>query len=154
MFRKLASIVLLCAVATAHAEERLPLSSYARGTVRIETASGRIQPFEVYLARSDRERMQGLMYVESLPAGEGMLFEMAPPRPAAMWMKNTLIPLDLIFIRSDGTIANIVADAAPETLESRRSDGPIAWVLELNGGTAARLSIVPGARVHIDTGKH
>jgi uncharacterized membrane protein (UPF0127 family) len=130
-------------------EDFLPLSSFARTTVRIETPSGRVHAFDVYVARSDREHMQGLMHVESLPVNEGMIFPFDPPRPASMWMKNTLIPLDMLFIREDGRIANVVADAAPQTLDTRRSDGPVAFVLELNGGTAARLGIVPGARVHV-----
>ena len=78
-----------------------------------------------------------------------MLFPFDPPRPASMWMKNTLIPLDMLFIREDGTVANIIADAAPQSLDTRNSDGPVTFVLELNGGTAARLGIVAGARVHI-----
>jgi len=130
-------------------EEFLPLSAFARTTVRIETPSGRVQAFDVYVARSEREHMQGLMHVESLPADHGMIFPFDPPRPASMWMKNTLIPLDMVFIREDGRIANIIADAAPQSLDTRLSDGPVAYVLELNGGTAARLGIVPGARVHV-----
>jgi uncharacterized protein len=137
------------ALAVAADDARLPLSAFSRTTVRIETTSGRVLGFDVYVARSEREHMQGLMYVESLPADAGMLFPFEPPRAAAMWMKNTLIPLDMLFIREDGRIANVVADAAPQSLESRRSDGPVSYVLELNGGTAAHLGIVPGARVHV-----
>lgn len=130
-------------------EDFLPLSAFARTTVRIETPSGRVHAFDVYVARSEREHMQGLMNVESLPEKDGMIFPFDPPRPATMWMKNTLIPLDMVFIREDGRIANIIADAAPQSLDTRPSDGPVAYVLELNGGTAARLGIVPGARVHV-----
>jgi uncharacterized protein len=144
-----AAVLLALACAVAADEARLPLSAFARTTVRIDTTSGRVHRFDVYLARSEREHMQGLMYVESLPEDTGMLFLFRPPRPSAMWMKNTLIPLDMLFIRADGRIANIVADAAPETLTARSSDGPVAYVLELNGGTAERLGIVPGARVHV-----
>jgi uncharacterized membrane protein (UPF0127 family) len=145
-------LMTFCVTATAQDETRQPLSDFARTTVRIETPSGRAHRFEVYVARTDREHMQGLMYVEDLPADQGMLFPYAPPRPAAMWMKNTLIPLDMLFIRADGTVANVIADAAPQSLDSRRSDGPVAFVLELNGGTAARLGIAAGARIHLDAG--
>jgi hypothetical protein len=145
-----AAAVLACAGCALAQETRIPLSEFARASVRIETPSGRVHRFDVYVARSQREQMQGLMYVEALPEAAGMLFPYQPPRPASMWMKNTLIPLDLLFIRSDGSIANIVAGAAPGTLESRRSEGAVAWVLELNGGTAARLGIVPGALVHVE----
>ena len=138
----------LAAVCRADTEAQ-PLSAFARTTLRIETPSGRAHSFDVYIARSEREHMQGLMFVESLPENAGMLFPFDPPRPAAMWMKNTLIPLDMLFIRADGHIANIIADAAPQSLESRRSEGAVAFVLELNGGTAARLGITSDARVHI-----
>jgi len=152
------AISLLCAVAllamssggaTQEEEDRQPLSDFARTTLRIETPSGRALSFQVYVARTMREHMQGLMFVQSLPADTGMLFPFDPPRPASMWMKNTLIPLDMLFIREDGTIANSIADAAPQSLDTRNSDGPVAFVLELNGGAAARLGIAAGARVHI-----
>jgi hypothetical protein len=145
-----AAALLALAASGATQEGRIPLSAFAHATVRIETQSGRVHRFAVYVARSEREHMQGLMYVEALATDAGMLFPFDPPRPASMWMKNTLIPLDLLFIKTDGTIANIEADAAPETLETRRSDGIVAYVLELNGGTSARLAITPGARVRIE----
>jgi uncharacterized membrane protein (UPF0127 family) len=152
------AISLLCAVAllamsaggaTQEEEDRQSLSDFARTTLRIETPSGRALSFQVYVAHTMREHMQGLMFVQSLPADTGMLFPFEPPRPASMWMRHALIPLDMLFIREDGTVANIIADAAPQSLDTRNSDGPVAFVLELNGGTAARLGIVAGARVHI-----
>jgi uncharacterized membrane protein (UPF0127 family) len=146
----LASFAFFAAAPAQEAPGRQPLSDFARTTLRIETPSGRAHRFEVYVARSDREHMQGLMYVESLPPGEGMIFPYDPPRPVAMWMKNTLIPLDMLFIRADGTIANIIADVEPQSLDSRRSDGPVALVLELNGGTAKKLGIAAGARVRLE----
>ena len=147
-------LLALGAATMAQDEDRQPLSDFARTVVRIDTPSGRAHRFEVYVARTGRERMQGLMFVESLPADEGMLFLYDPPRPAAMWMKNTLIPLDMVFIRADGTVANVIADTAPQSLDSRRSEGPVAIVLELNGGTAARLGIGPGARLHFEPGRN
>lgn len=132
------------------APARIPLSDFGRATVRISTQSGRVHRFDVYVARSNAEKIQGLMYVEELPADAGMLFPYAPPRRASIWMKNTLIPLDLVFIAPDGTIESIVASAEPETLDVRRSREPVAYVLELKGGTAERLGIRPGARVQVD----
>ena len=150
--RFVCAVALLAFVTGAMAQDgRQPLSEFAQATVRIETPSARSHIFQVYVARTDREHMQGLMYVDNLPADRGMLFPFDPPRPAAMWMKNTLIPLDMLFIRADGTIANIIADAAPQSLDTRPSNGPVAFVLELNGGTSARLGITAAARVRIDS---
>lgn len=130
--------------------ERIPLSEFPRATVRIATHAGRVHRFDVYVAQSPAQHTQGLMFVESLPATSGMIFPFEPPRRAAMWMKNTLIALDMLFIRADGTIANIIAEAAPGSLESRRAIDAVAYVLELNGGTAARLGIEAGARVIVE----
>jgi uncharacterized protein len=150
IIRAFCAIVLgILVTGTSAQEVRQPLSAFAQTTLRIETPSGRAHTFHVYVAHSELEHMQGLMYVENLPADQGMLFPFDPPRPAAMWMKNTLIPLDMLFIRADGSVANIIANATPQSLDTRSSDGPVAWVLELNGGIAARLAIEAGARVHI-----
>ena len=87
------------------------------------------------------------MFRTSVAPGAGMLFPMSPPRPASFWMKNTLIPLDLLFIRADGTIARIAANAVPESLALIESGEPVAAVLELAGGEAARQGIAPGDAV-------
>ena len=76
-----------------------------------------------------------------------MIFPFEPPRPASFWMKNTLIPLDMIFIRADGTIANIEANAVPLSLEAENSDGPVKAVLEIAGGRSAELGIKAGDKV-------
>lgn len=81
------------------------------------------------------------MFRESLPVDGGMIFPMKPPRIASFWMKNTVIPLDMIFIREDGTIARIAADTVPYSLEPVDSGEPVAAVLELAGGKAAALGI-------------
>lgn len=120
------------------------LAEFGRGEVRITTAAGVEHVFRVYLVTNREQSYQGLMFVESLPPDTGMLFAFAEDRIGSIWMKNTLLPLDIVFIRRDGTIANIVANATPGSLKSRTSDGPVRAVLELNGGTASRLGIAAG----------
>jgi uncharacterized protein len=112
----------------------------------IAGASGR-HSFEVEVARNDAERAQGLMYRRSLAPDRGMLFDFARVQPISMWMQNTYIPLDMIFIRPDGTIARIAANAEPLSTRTIPSGEPVLAVLELNGGTAARLGVKPGDRV-------
>lgn len=108
---------------------------------------GKTHKFRVELARSSQEQAKGLMFRTAMGANEGMLFPFDPPRDASFWMKNTVIPLDIIFIGTDGKVLNISANAAPYSLEPRSSEGVTKAVLELNGGRAAELGIAPGARV-------
>ena len=103
--------------------------------------------FRVEVARSAAEQEKGLMFRTSMGADEGMIFPREPAAPAAFWMKNTVIPLDIIFIGPDGRITNIEANAEPYSLTSRLSQGAAAAVLELNGGRAAELGIGPGDSV-------
>lgn len=103
--------------------------------------------FRVEVARTAEEQARGLMFRTGLPADGGMIFPFTPPRPASFWMKNTLIPLDMIFIRADGSIDRIAENTIPESLEPVVSGGDVAAVLELAGGTAARLGIDETATV-------
>ena len=119
----------------------------ARDRVVIETASGARHGFTVELAVTPAEQARGLMYRESLPAGAGMLFLYDTPTPASFWMRNTLIPLDMIFIASDGRIVNIHANAKPLDETPIRAAAPVTGVLEINGGLSARLGIRAGDRV-------
>lgn len=114
-----------------------------REPLAIESANGRHE-FQVERARTAEEQAQGLMFRRSMAAQHGMLFDMVPPRVATFWMKNTFIPLDMIFIGTDGRIRNIAERTIPETTSTYSSDGPVGAVLELNGGTSARLGIKPG----------
>ena len=102
--------------------------------------------FQVEVARTRDEQAQGLMFREQLGPSEGMLFPFDPPRPASFWMKNTLIPLDMIFIRADGTIARIAANTMPHSLEPVAVGEPVVAVLEIAGGRAAELGIEEGDR--------
>jgi len=112
----------------------------------IETRNG-ARRFSVEVARTGEEQARGLMYRTSLPEDGGMIFPMDPPRPAAFWMKNTPLPLDIIFIRADGTIARIAARTTPYSLDLVESGEPVAAVLEIAGGKAAAAGIAEGDRV-------
>jgi uncharacterized membrane protein (UPF0127 family) len=103
--------------------------------------------FRVEVARTVEEQAQGLMFRTSLPADGGMLFPFEKPKIASFWMKNTLIPLDMIFVRADGSIDRIAENTIPESLAPVVSAGEVAAVLELAGGTAARLGIDETAKV-------
>lgn len=110
------------------------------------TRAGKPHRFRVEVARTSAEQAKGLMFRTEMGADEGMLFPHDPPRPASFWMKNTVIPLDIIYIGTDGRILNIV-NAVPYDLTPLPSDGVSSGVLELNGGRAAELGIKPGDKV-------
>lgn len=112
----------------------------------IRTAKGD-RRFNVEVALTPKEQEQGLMFRKSLAPGSGMLFPMDPPRTASFWMKNTLIPLDMLFIHTDGSIALIKSNAIPYSREPVSAGVPVAAVLELRGGRAAELGIREGDRV-------
>jgi len=112
----------------------------------IHTAKG-VHRFNVEVARTEAEQEQGLMFRKALDADKGMLFPMEPPRTASFWMKNTIIPLDMLFIHTDGTIAFIGANVAPYSREPVSAGVPVVAVLELRGGRAAELGIKEGDRL-------
>ncbi len=103
--------------------------------------------FEVEIADEPSETAQGLMYRQELDPDKGMLFIFSELRESPFWMKNTLIPLDIIFISSDKKIISIVHNATPQTTTPRYAEGPYQYVLEINGGLSQELNIVPGSRV-------
>ncbi len=108
---------------------------------------GQAHRFAVEVARTEEEQKRGLMFRTSLPEDGGMLFPFAKPRIASFWMENTLIPLDMIFIRADGSIDRIAENTIPRSREPVASGGEVAAVLELAGGTAARLGLDESATV-------
>lgn len=112
----------------------------------IDTRSGPVA-FKVEMALTPEERSKGLMYRTELAPDAGMLFDFRSDQPVYMWMKNTYIPLDMVFIRSDGRIARIAADTTPLSTETISSGGPVRAVLELPGGTAKARGIAVGDRV-------
>jgi len=113
----------------------------------IVSAGGREIKFEVELATNDAERSRGLMYRKQLGAYDGMLFDFYQEMPVSFWMKNTLIPLDMVFIAADGTVKHVHANAVPLSTETVPSRFPVRAVLEINGGSAALLGIKPGDKV-------
>jgi uncharacterized membrane protein (UPF0127 family) len=117
---------------------------------RVEvTGSGKTHVFRAWVADTPESRARGLMYVRELPPGRGMLFLFEAPHFASFWMKNTYIPLDLLFVSADGRIVNIVENATPLSLAPMESVAPVTAVLEVAGGTAARLSLRVGDGVAI-----
>jgi uncharacterized membrane protein (UPF0127 family) len=111
------------------------------------TSGGRTHRFTVEIARTEEEQATGLMNRSELARDRGMIFPFDPPRDASFWMKNTLIPLDMIFVRADGSIANIAENTVPLSLEPEMSEGPVGAVLEIAGGRSAELGIKPGDKV-------
>lgn len=111
------------------------------------TTGKRQHRFKVEVAASEEQQATGMMFRRRIGPSEGMLFPFRTPRPAWFWMKNTLIPLDMIFIRPDGTIARIAANVPPLTLDNVGIGEPMAAVLEIGGGRAAALGIREGDRV-------
>ena len=115
-------------------------------TVEIVSSRGRAR-FQVEIAATRAEQARGLMFRKSLAPDRGMLFIYKRPQPAAYWMKNTLIPLDIIYIQPDGRILSIVRNARPHDETPLPSGGLVLGVLEIAGGRAAQLGILPGDRV-------
>ena len=110
-------------------------------------AAGKAHVFNVEVARTDEEQDRGLMFRTNLPADGGMIFPFDKPRIGSFWMKNTLIPLDMVFIKEDGTILRVHDSAKPNDLTSIKSNGPALAVLEINGGVAKKLGIMDGDTV-------
>jgi len=99
------------------------------------------------MATNDAERQKGLMYRKELPEGRGMLFDFGRDQEVAMWMQNTYVSLDMIFIQSDGRILRIAENTEPQSTKIIASGGPVRGVLEVVAGTARKLGIAPGDRV-------
>jgi uncharacterized membrane protein (UPF0127 family) len=144
-------LILFLGLALAQGAERAlgqgGLATFERDRLTVETAGGKKLSFDVELALDSRQQAQGLMFRRSLPKNSGMLFVYKPERMVAMWMKNTLIPLDMLFIGPDGHIVRVAERAVPQSLETIAAPRPVTGVLEINGGAASRLGIQPGDRV-------
>jgi uncharacterized protein len=104
-------------------------------------------PFEVWVADTPARARQGLMFVSDLPEGRGMVFPLASPRVETMWMKNTYIELDMLFIGADGHVTKIIERAHPMSTDMLSSDTPVSAVLELQGGEVAKLGLKVGDTV-------
>ena len=122
------------------------LQKFATSELTIISATGPHR-FKVELAETPAQMTQGLMFRTSLAPDAGMLFDYKQPTAATMWMRNTLIPLDMLFVDAQGRIVNIHQRAVPQSLDVIAAAAPVRAVIELNGGTASRLGIAPGDRV-------
>jgi uncharacterized membrane protein (UPF0127 family) len=147
----LPALLALLACAGRPAEPPAPPPAPAPRVV-VETAAGGRHAVTVELARTGAEQERGLMHRRELAEDAGMLFVFPEAAPRSFWMKNTLIPLDLLFIDEAGVVAGIVRDAEPLSLTPRGPGPDVAarWVLEVRGGWAARHGVEPGARVRLE----
>ena len=116
-------------------------SAFEKDVLVIAASQHACYVFDVYLALTRAQQTRGLMFVRYLPKFTGMLFVYRQTRVLSMWMKNTYIPLDMLFIRADGSIANIETHTAPLSLESVSAIEPLNYVLELNAGVTEQLGI-------------
>ena len=114
--------------------------------LEIVTKNG-VQVFSVEMATTEQEKETGLMYRKEVPDGKGMLFDFSPPQEVSMWMKNTYVSLDMIFIRADGRILRIAENTEPMSTKIISSQGLAKGVLEVVAGTAKKYGIEPGDRV-------
>lgn len=144
------SIVAFCWCAAAAAEELPPLEEAFDQGVLVIAGGQACHRFDIYIARTRAQQRRGLMFVRSMPQTTGMLFVYRDPAYLSMWMKNTFIPLDMLFVRADGTVASIARDTQPQSLRSISAEEPVRYVVELNAGTTARLGIEPGGRAFLD----
>jgi len=135
-----------CGAAVALEPARL-VADFERGLTLLETEGPRCLLIDTYFAGTAEQRSQGLMFVESLGEFEGMYFGYGSPVELNMWMKNTLVPLDMLFIREDGTVGHIARDAQPLLTDRIASRGAVVGVLELNAGFARRWRVATGTRL-------
>jgi uncharacterized membrane protein (UPF0127 family) len=125
-----------------------PAGAAAQDLQPLEIASkSGVHVFGVEMAVTPEQQAKGLMFRRELPEKQGMLFDFHREQPTAFWMKNTYIPLDMIFIRADGRILRIAENTKPLSEDMVPSGGPVRAVLEVIGGTAKKLGIAPGDRV-------
>jgi uncharacterized membrane protein (UPF0127 family) len=139
-----AALVVACANSPAPPPD--PFAALPQAEIEVATTSG-AHRFRVWIAADDRSRSRGLMFIREMAEDRGMLFIFPVPQPAAFWMKDTYISLDLIFIDPLGRVLNVARDARPFSLSPIESDGPVLAVLELPAGTAARIGLAPGDQV-------
>jgi uncharacterized membrane protein (UPF0127 family) len=127
------------------------LRDFSRGQLVLETRGPRCLLIEIHIAASPQQRSQGLMFIESMDEFEGMYFGYDEPVGIAMWMKNTPLALDMLFIRADRTIASIARNTVPLSTERIESQEAVIGVLELNAGFANRWGVEAGTRVYLYT---
>lgn len=141
------TVALPAAPAHALAQTGSPQTGLKIIPLTIKTSDGRHHVYKVELAATPEQQAHGMMFRTAMLPRTGMIFPMTPPRPASFWMRNTLIPLDLIFIGANGRVRNIIAGAVPKSEAPLSSVGAVAAVLELDSGEARRIGLKPGDAV-------
>jgi uncharacterized membrane protein (UPF0127 family) len=121
--------------------------AFARSTLKIATPDAQLHKIDIWIADNDARRQRGLMFVEQMADDAGMLFIYPQPQPISMWMKNTPLSLDMLFVSANGRVESIVENTKPMSTDTISSKGNVVAVIELKAGTAARLKIRPGAQV-------
>ncbi len=129
------------------AKAQAALQTFEKSPLTIQSQTGQSHAFTVELALTDAQKTQGLMFRRALAADAGMLFVYDSDREIAMWMYNTFIPLDMLFLAADGRVVHVHERAVPQSTATISSRQPARGVLELPGGTAARLGLKAGDRV-------
>lgn len=122
-------------------------ATFGKDVLIIEASAFACHRFDVYIAANNSQRSRGLMFVRDLPQSTGMLFVYDGSGLVSMWMKNTFIPLDMVFARRDGTISSVVRNTEPQSLRTIASFEPVTFVLELNAGITERLFIDESSRL-------
>lgn len=135
-------VVLLCLLlgAVSYADDDLD-NAFGKGVLIIKASKHACYRFDIYVAQNETQRGRGLMFVRNLPESTGMLFIYNSDLTVSMWMKNTFIPLDILFVRADGTVSSIAYNTEPQSLHSISALQPVRYVLEVNAGVAEKLSI-------------
>lgn len=152
--RTLSTTFLALALACSHSVAKQPSAhdddiTFKHGQVGIFTSGGARYLLDVEIASTDAQRERGLMFRRSMADTAGMIFLFDQDQVQSFWMRNTLIPLDMVFIGADGIIVGIVPEAAPETDTIRSVDKPSRYVLEVNGGWTALKGVRTGDRVDV-----
>lgn len=143
----LAAALPLAAGAQMPPEPTAPQPELPKERLTIETRDGQAHVFNVEIAQTEQQQETGEMFRTKVPEDGGMLFVWPQPEPSEMWMKNTLVPLDMVFINADGTIRSIAENTTPRSLATIDSGGPVKATLELAGGVTAKLNIRVGDKV-------
>jgi uncharacterized membrane protein (UPF0127 family) len=115
--------------------------------MQIATSDARLHAFDIWVADTEARRERGLMFIKQLDANAGMLFIYPQSQVISMWMKNTYLPLDMLFVGADGRVVKVVENTKPLSLDTIDSDQPVHAVIELNAGVASKLHLRPGSLV-------
>jgi hypothetical protein len=121
--------------------------AFSRSTLQIATPDAKLHKIDVWIADNETRRARGLMFVENMADDAGMLFIYPQSQEISMWMKNTHLSLDMLFVSANGRVHSIVANTKPMSLDTISSNGTVRAVIELKAGSAARMNIRPGAQV-------